>query len=219
MNNEGAEAPDVVNLLDFELFVPRLEDIFEISANPESTNLFSYLPLSTLTSFTTTCNIHVDVWVKIFGTLPKLKHISVSGTYALNVFSAIIKDVEDKFLPSDDERVNSERNGDGAKQTMQIGSPSARPVDFMPVFPQLERIELQSATFPEDLFDLIRALHARNGVGRGVKTLKITECKNVDESTCEALRECVDSVVWDEWAPVSEDDSDEFAMGSESGGD
>ncbi|TFK67954.1 hypothetical protein BDN72DRAFT_842445 [Pluteus cervinus] len=176
-HRESSDAPDLVGL---ELAGREWRGTLELSNNSETATLLSYLPLSSLTSFTTNCNIHVDTWINIFGSLPSLKHISASRLHACTILSAIIKDFRDR-------------------------ASNAQLTNFV-IFPRLETIELQDTHFMGILEDLVKALQAWKNVGRGLKTLGIKECSSMDGSTYEKLCHCVDSVMWD--GPLYEADSD-----------
>ncbi|TFK67950.1 hypothetical protein BDN72DRAFT_960626 [Pluteus cervinus] len=189
-----AEGQEVTDLVTFQLYGHQWDGDFELPDNQEVVNLFSHLPLSSLISFATNLHIHVNTWANIFGSLPRLKHITASGIHAIDIFSAIIQDVDDGLR--------------GGAQTASFPS-NSQPVDFVPIFGQLETIEVVEMTFPESLKDLVNALHARRSVGRGIKSLQIVQCRNVDESTYEELSDSFDNVMWDEWAPSSEGGSDD----------
>ncbi|TFK60897.1 hypothetical protein BDN72DRAFT_494245 [Pluteus cervinus] len=167
----------------------------QMPGTPEVVDLFSLLPLPSLTSFKTNFIFNVKGWATIFGNLPKLKRISASGFHAVNLLSTITQDYK-RRLPTS-------------------GTQTVQQADWIPIFPQLEKVELSYMTFSEriaDRTDLVDALRARRNIGRPIKTFEIRKCENVEGSTQALLCDCVDNLVWDGWnlppKVDSEDDSD-----------
>ncbi|TFK63437.1 hypothetical protein BDN72DRAFT_847600 [Pluteus cervinus] len=175
---DGAEP--VVDFLQFKLIGPRVGPL-EIPDNPTIVALFSSLPLPSLSSFTTSCDIDVGIWANVLGPLPKLERISASGSQAVNMLSAITDDFKGG-LPT-------------------TGTQTVQPIGWVPIFPQLEEIEVCDTTFPESITDLVGALGTRRDVGKGIKTFTVKECLNVDRATVDQLSSCVSNLVWDGWRP------------------
>ncbi|TFK60753.1 hypothetical protein BDN72DRAFT_850271, partial [Pluteus cervinus] len=81
------------------------------------------------------------------------------------------------------------------------GTQTVQPIGWVPIFPQLEEIEVCDTIFPESIADLVGALGARRDVGKGIKTFTVTKCLNVDRETVDELSSCVSDLVWDGWRP------------------
>ncbi|TFK63435.1 hypothetical protein BDN72DRAFT_963906 [Pluteus cervinus] len=188
-----------------------------LSGNPEVTAL-----LSPLVSFTISDYLDVKAWANIFGSLPNLTHIHATEACAANLLYAIIDDCKGQVraggnrgdmssLHGTREIVEGTREGGGQLGDVTSTSQFQPSTGWVPIFSQLEVIHIGKATFPESLVDLVYALTARKIAGKGIETLRITECINVDDLTFDVLGICVDELVWDrevlaEPEPEDEDD-------------
>ncbi|TFK66696.1 hypothetical protein BDN72DRAFT_131657 [Pluteus cervinus] len=193
---ECAEPAHVTKFLDLELS-GHWEHALEPSNNPQVTALFSSSPLSSITSFRTSCLLNVETWTNIFGSLPHLKHILAAGSRAVNLLSALVDDIKGKIQSGDEDR--------------QISSTSSQLMGYVPIFPRLEMIELEAMIFAKNLSPLFDTLRARKSAGMGIKTIEIRVCRNMNQRTYESLRDLVDDVVWDgvmHGGVISDTDSD-----------
>ncbi|TFK65477.1 hypothetical protein BDN72DRAFT_860591 [Pluteus cervinus] len=190
----------------FEL-IGRWGGTLEMPDQIETATLFSYLPLSSLTTFTTNCNIGVNTWITVFGTLPKLRDISVSGSRAVNVLCAIVADLMARCVGPLERMPRPPRNttqgrmkwnrGGGRQNSQRASTSNSQAVDWVPIFPQLETLELQDMAFPEYTENVITALCARKVVGKGLHYIGITECRNLDKDVLRELGRCVCGISWD----------------------
>ncbi|TFK65473.1 hypothetical protein BDN72DRAFT_845535 [Pluteus cervinus] len=178
----------------------------------EIASLLPTLPISTLSSFSTDCDIGVETWANVFGPLPSLYHISASGPLSVNILSAIINDfkalseVVDRKHAEDQAKKSTKgkkkkgkgtRRGKGKKQAEVDSTPDSElVVDWDLIFPELGALDLHNATFPKSAEDLVKALQTRKSVDKGIK-LGIYGCK-ISEEMIEALDEAVPSLMWDE---------------------
>ncbi|TFK63450.1 hypothetical protein BDN72DRAFT_847616, partial [Pluteus cervinus] len=207
-------------LVNFELTMPhtRLDSALELSDSPETATLFSYLPLPSVTLFTTNCGIGIGTWTNTFGPLSNLKRISASGTHANNLISAVINDFQTR-CPAANKKKNQEKakrkrspgkgSKSGGRQKVQSTS-NLLSADWEPIFPNLETINLEETDFLNSA-DFVAALHGRKIAGKNMKLLDIAECRNVDRGVIDALGGCVENVEWDQWIGTNgnyDDDDD-----------
>ncbi|TFK63440.1 hypothetical protein BDN72DRAFT_847604 [Pluteus cervinus] len=190
---EGSELESVTNLLEFKLLGPgQWTSPLEISYNPGTVTLLSALHLSTLTSFTTNCDIDVETWTNVFGTLRKLKHISVCEVYSFSVLSAIMYDFQ-RYM------IHIEKSNKIPSRPPSENPSASTLYDWTPIFPQVEHIEVEETDFPDNILHLMDALRARKIAGKGIKKLGITTCGNVNRAKLVNLEDSVDDIVWDGW--------------------
>ncbi|TFK63452.1 hypothetical protein BDN72DRAFT_321407 [Pluteus cervinus] len=187
-------------LLNFELEQPT-GGALEFPDSPETAILFSSLPLSSVTSFATNCGIGAGIWGDRFGPLPNLKHITASGSCASNLILAVIDDFRNSRYPAASE-----------KKPQITSTSNLRPIDWEPIFPNLETMILCDAIFPGDTFHFVAAIQARKMAGRELNLLEIEACRNVDQEGVDALDCCVEVVTWDGWTGTvyASDDSDDL---------
>ncbi|TFK67127.1 hypothetical protein BDN72DRAFT_843438 [Pluteus cervinus] len=221
---ECNESESVDSLLTFEL-VGQWGGMVEMPDQTETATLFSYLSLPSLTTFSTNCNIGVETWTNIFGPLPKLQHVSASGFRAINLLSAIVADFKARSPPSSERkqkkpntrgRKKGKGSRSGGKQGSQVASTSnSQAVDWEPIFPQLETLELEKMTFPEPVTDLVAALSARKMVGKEIKSISVLECLNLGDEVLDALDGCVGEISWDGYTGSVDEDEDEDEFGED----
>ncbi|TFK60891.1 hypothetical protein BDN72DRAFT_850182 [Pluteus cervinus] len=218
MNGEPADSSSSrMELLQFEISGPWAGTL-EMSDKPETAAIFAAMPLSSLGSFTTNCNIGINTWANVFGPLPKLKRISAAGNRAVNLLTAITNDFKTRCPADYGKKVQNKTGAKGKKKKGKGGrgggkqnvrttavastSGSSNPgmVVWDPIFPNLQTLDLHEMMFPERTEDLIAALRARKMVQKGITSMVIAECRNMSEGdTLEGLREVVNRVIWDGW--------------------
>ncbi|TFK63445.1 hypothetical protein BDN72DRAFT_963916 [Pluteus cervinus] len=180
---------------------------------PKIATLFSYLPLTALYSFETNFSLAMGTWSRIFGALPKLKHISVVGEGADNVLSVIINDFKSKCPPGYGAELERKRRKgqvqSGGHEMVQATSASSS-FTWDPIFPKLESLGLdQSEYFTHLVEDLVAVLRARKKVDKGIKKIEVMGCRDVDDDIVNGLEDIVD-VDWDGWTGSdSSEDNDE----------
>ncbi|TFK63443.1 hypothetical protein BDN72DRAFT_847610 [Pluteus cervinus] len=162
----------VADLLKFELTDPWAGTIHP-SGTRATADLFSYLPLSALTSFYTNCNLGfgASTWTTVFGSLPKLTHISTVGNDAASLLCAIISDF----------KYGCPIKGEVAFRSLLV--------DWDPIFPMLERVDLDGEDLPDPIEDLVLALNARKWAGRAIKYLGVVWLKPGERYMLEALKD------------------------------
>ncbi|TFK64879.1 hypothetical protein BDN72DRAFT_846207 [Pluteus cervinus] len=225
LNSRCDKPAYVTDLVKFELVGP-WPDGLSITESSEATALFSSFNLTSMTHFSTNCNFSIRIWTDLFGSLPNLNRIAPSGTSTVLFLVCIIEDCKAKcpaqykpqIKPNTKGKKKKGKGGKG-KQKAPVASTSApQVVDWAPIFPGLETIQIIDGAFTERIMDdLIIALHARKVTGKGIKVFGMMECRNVDELVIDRLRHVVQQVMWDEW--TGSEDEDEFMYGSQYSGD
>ncbi|TFK63436.1 hypothetical protein BDN72DRAFT_847599 [Pluteus cervinus] len=200
---ERAHNPALPVFVDLRIY-GWLRASLQLSDTPETTALLSSLPLPFLASFSTSCNLDAKVWANGFGHLPNLKHISVARAPALNFLSAMVDDPT-IAISAPLETKNMQAMRKGAKRSTGGGVQLSTPQ--VPIFPELETIELRRVVLPRNTTNLVNVLLARKSVGKGIKFFELRECLTVDGWTQDALLGCVDRVIWDRC--ISSYDGDE----------
>ncbi|TFK64883.1 hypothetical protein BDN72DRAFT_846210 [Pluteus cervinus] len=206
LNTKHSDPGCIANLVKFDVDGPRMDDTLNVS---DTAQLFSFFDLMSLNYLgIMNCNFAAGAWTALFGSLPKLKEITTTGLCALDFLSSIITDSKTNNTASKPQTKAStkgkKKKGKGAKQ--KAGLVASHAADWTPIFPCLETIRLEDMAFTQSTAeDLVTALGARKMVDKELKTLEMTECRNVDEYMVAVLQGVVGNVEQDEWAGMEDD--------------
>ncbi|TFK65490.1 hypothetical protein BDN72DRAFT_196076 [Pluteus cervinus] len=172
MNPGCTKTGYVADLLKFDLMDPWVETV-DFSGTQATVDVFSYLPLTALTSFYTNCDLGLgaSTWTTVFGSLPELKHISAVGKDAEYLLDAIVNDFEHRYPI----------RADVAFRSLLV--------DWDPIFPALETLDLDGGDLPQPIEDLVLALNARKWAGRAIKHLGVTSLRPGEMYLLEALKD------------------------------
>ncbi|TFK65474.1 hypothetical protein BDN72DRAFT_962488 [Pluteus cervinus] len=198
----------------------------EIPDTSEIAFLLPTLPISTLTSFSTDCDIGIETWANVFGSLSHLSRISAAGPLAINILFAIagdfnsIRKIADRKRAQNQAKKNTRgtkkkgkgkgiRGGDGNETNMDSTGESDSDWDF--IFPVLGALDLHRTTFPESAEYLIDALQARKTIDKGVD-LGVYGCQ-ISEGMIDALDGVVPQLVRDrQMGPKAEKRGEPFRL-------
>ncbi|TFK63448.1 hypothetical protein BDN72DRAFT_847614 [Pluteus cervinus] len=227
ISSQRSEPTEVIKYLDFDL-VGEWEHLLDLPDTPDTASLLSSLPMTSITSFLTNCDIGIGTWTNTIGSLPNLQRIEATGTESYNLLSAIVKDFKATcpavFGNKSRSRAGTRgrrRKGKGSRgggrskaqtqpsSTSDAGSSLQSTETWDPIFPSLETIMLEETTFPARTTELVAALRARRMADKGIKTLGIAECRGVKESLIGRLQDSVDHVMWDGRTGSDEGDDDD----------
>ncbi|TFK65488.1 hypothetical protein BDN72DRAFT_195999 [Pluteus cervinus] len=183
-----------------------LRSSLEFPDTPETTELFSYLPLAALRSFHTDCALDTGIWASVLGRLPELKHISATGDPAINLLSAIAEDAlsYDETSQTTNKANGREKEEEEGRSHGAGGSDSRdQSVAWDPIFTKLEILEFHDVNFFDRPEDFVAALRARKMADKGIKNIRFMGCGG-RRKILDTFEGVVD-VVWDEHGCDSED--------------
>ncbi|TFK64884.1 hypothetical protein BDN72DRAFT_846212 [Pluteus cervinus] len=208
INSKHSDAGYVVGLVKFDVSGPWLNETVTVS---NTASLLSSFDLKSLTYLgIMNCRLPTETWTDLFGSLPKLNLVTTTGPSGITFLSSIINDHIAKCVTQPKPQATTstkgkKRKGKGAggKLNPQVASTSTsvpQAVDWVPIFPSLETIQVTEMVFINTFVeDLLAAFHARKEIEKEIKKFVMSECENVDQGVVGMLREVVGHVEWDGW--------------------